>query len=414
MEPREIDKGITLLTDACDTVIRDIQKDTVFGDAIAAADAGDTHAAMARAQEALSRNPVHPHACLLLGDLLLHSVSDRTGAMKYFSKAIAHNPGHSLALWYMAMENLRAGKIAKALALFSEASEAEPVDAYAAVTQAWVLSMLGTCNEAASKITNGLVNDHLMCEALARIIGSQEQRFNSNARGSLFGRYASCLIDFASSMPRQGNDQQMLSTLVQRSAGDLRVTHGPEENRPECIHLTNPSLALYRSQLGQSVVEHYAVSFLRAVLLPEIIRVVQSSGIEARPRVGKPERIPPDMVLIPAGTYITGSDTGTDAPSERTWATRGFLIDRYPVTRGQWKAFDPTYTCPKNCQNHPMTGINFIQATLYARGRGKRLPQKLNGRLLPVDPAVSNSRGVMSPILAVPTVLRARRDPLLP
>ena len=51
-----------------------------------------------------------------------------------------------------------------------------------------------------------------------------------------------------------------------------------------------------------------------------------------------------------------------------------FFLDRYPVTNSQWREFRPGHQYPKEMENHPMVNVSFLEATMYARWKGKRLP----------------------------------------
>src|SRR5438309_6973426 len=47
-----------------------------------------------------------------------------------------------------------------------------------------------------------------------------------------------------------------------------------------------------------------------------------------------------EFVTIPPGTFVMGSDDGSneEKPAHQVTITKGFLIERYEVTAGQWKA----------------------------------------------------------------------------
>lgn len=114
-----------------------------------------------------------------------------------------------------------------------------------------------------------------------------------------------------------------------------------------------------------------------------------------------------DMIVIPAGPFLMGSDLRDDEnPVVEVWVD-SFAIDRTPVTNGQFRAFwesgmydDPDAPCweglqegyrwihkeemrrvPRywydaqwNAPQQPIVGVTWYEALAYARWAGKRLP----------------------------------------
>ncbi len=108
-----------------------------------------------------------------------------------------------------------------------------------------------------------------------------------------------------------------------------------------------------------------------------------------------------EMILIPGGTAIVGSDDNEVEYVVRTWQVsrdalkdelpkrkvtmKGFYIDQYEVTNAQYKQFvaatryppplhwkEGTYAA--NTGNHPVTFVAWDDAYAYAQWAGKRLP----------------------------------------
>ncbi len=98
---------------------------------------------------------------------------------------------------------------------------------------------------------------------------------------------------------------------------------------------------------------------------------------------------PPDMVAIPAGEFIMGSNERWDDESpEHIASTGAFYIDRYEVTNEKYKAFTdatkretpyhwPEGNLPKGKEQHPVVYVSWFDARDYcAWDGGKRLPNE--------------------------------------
>lgn len=97
------------------------------------------------------------------------------------------------------------------------------------------------------------------------------------------------------------------------------------------------------------------------------------------------EKMYDGMVYIPAGSFIMGSDDSADKNPLRKVELKGFFIDRYEVTNGEYADFiratkrkPPAYwkgaKPPEGTENLPVTGITYEDAKAYATWCGKRLP----------------------------------------
>ena len=94
-----------------------------------------------------------------------------------------------------------------------------------------------------------------------------------------------------------------------------------------------------------------------------------------------------DMVLVPAGEFVIGSNSGADdeQPEHRVYLD-AFYIDKYEVTVDQYDKCVQSGKCTKpdeggDCNwgksdrgNHPINCVDWDQARTYCEWVGKRLP----------------------------------------
>lgn len=99
--------------------------------------------------------------------------------------------------------------------------------------------------------------------------------------------------------------------------------------------------------------------------------------------------VPNDMVMIPAGEFLMGSEGGypEETPVHAVKVST-FAMDKYPVTNGQYKRFcdatgrtypaDPRWEhMPRyfdNFPDYPVVNVSWHDANAYAEWAGKRLP----------------------------------------
>ncbi len=95
---------------------------------------------------------------------------------------------------------------------------------------------------------------------------------------------------------------------------------------------------------------------------------------------------PHEMVLIPAGEFVMGTDTRlSDEGPEHKVTLGAFYLDQYEVTNLQYKKFiDATnYKSPQHFENriypkgkvdHPVVYVSWTDADAYCKWAGKRLP----------------------------------------
>ncbi|GMV99096.1 MAG: hypothetical protein AMXMBFR84_02350 [Candidatus Hydrogenedentota bacterium] len=84
---------------------------------------------------------------------------------------------------------------------------------------------------------------------------------------------------------------------------------------------------------------------------------------------------PPGMLLIPGGEFIMGSDQGSpDERPARKLSLEAFYLDKYEVTNEQYKAVYAAHEFEEGEEDHPVTGVTWLEAVKYAETVGKRLP----------------------------------------
>ncbi len=92
-----------------------------------------------------------------------------------------------------------------------------------------------------------------------------------------------------------------------------------------------------------------------------------------------------EMILIPEGEFLMGSEEfGPESP-QRTVYLPAYYIDKYPVTNAEYKRYmDETCALPPRhwggldvppgLENHSVHRISWFEAVMYAEWAGKRLP----------------------------------------
>ena len=92
-----------------------------------------------------------------------------------------------------------------------------------------------------------------------------------------------------------------------------------------------------------------------------------------------------EMVLIPEGEFIMGSEEfGPESPQHKVYLP-AYYIDKYPVTNAEYKRYmDETcampprhwdgFEVPLGLENHSVHRISWFEAVMYADWAGERLP----------------------------------------
>jgi sulfatase modifying factor 1 len=93
------------------------------------------------------------------------------------------------------------------------------------------------------------------------------------------------------------------------------------------------------------------------------------------------------MVLIPAGEFLMGTDSGDDSSPRHRIYLDAFYLDRHEVTNARYHEFCREtgrklpefwgmegFHCGPDFPDHPVVGVSWSDAAAYAEWAGKRLP----------------------------------------
>jgi len=109
----------------------------------------------------------------------------------------------------------------------------------------------------------------------------------------------------------------------------------------------------------------------------DVLRAILENQTAASAETPSEIAPPADMVLIPAGEFIMGSDDGEEdyAPAHRVYVN-AFYIDKYEVTNADYEEFDPAHIrgSASECDECPVTNVSKRNAAAYARWAERRLP----------------------------------------
>ena len=125
------------------------------------------------------------------------------------------------------------------------------------------------------------------------------------------------------------------------------------------------------------VINTFCVRFAIAVLLVAPIRTAGAASLPKK--ITSSDGAP--MVLVPAGKFIMGSNSGDDSEEPRRKVyIDGFYIDKYELTNARFRAAGmrtkENYGPKFNGSKQPVAGVTWFQARDYCAKVGKRLPSE--------------------------------------
>ncbi len=153
-----------------------------------------------------------------------------------------------------------------------------------------------------------------------------------------------------------------------------------------------PIPAPWRRALWQALVLVSTVLVFYLVSTTSVEPIPFDAGTELRHRLAASdapqlaEALDCDLVLIPEGDFVMGSNTGrADERPQHTVYLDAFELDRYEVTNAQYRRFlqvsgrrPPPYwtgdTYPVGQADYPVLGVSWDDADAYCIWAGKRLP----------------------------------------
>jgi len=129
----------------------------------------------------------------------------------------------------------------------------------------------------------------------------------------------------------------------------------------------------------------------RSLVATTLLLIMANTAAQETERQAAPPEAPDGMVLIPAGPFLMGNnnefyDNDNDEKPRHVVNLQPFFMDIYPVTNDDYKVFVeatghryPQYwsdsgAIPAGKAQHPVVGVDYMDATAFAAWKGRRLP----------------------------------------
>jgi len=116
-------------------------------------------------------------------------------------------------------------------------------------------------------------------------------------------------------------------------------------------------------------------------------KIVDMSELSEAKSTTVPVRMDMEMVRIPAGIFLMGTDGNGDSAPAHSVRLQGYEMDKTEVTCAQYLRFCQQtghqlpffwerkgFFCGPDFPNHPVIGVSWADANAYAKWLGKRLP----------------------------------------
>ena len=88
-------------------------------------------------------------------------------------------------------------------------------------------------------------------------------------------------------------------------------------------------------------------------------------------------QVPEKMIYIPAGDFIMGHAEEPRTQLGKLVSSDAYFIDRYEVSRAEYKKVQPKHTFSSKSALYPVTHVSYSEALNYCKALGKRLPTEI-------------------------------------